>query len=347
MPEDTSHANAAEEVDISLPSTVAPVIDVAPVNNSSPTQTPSPEATASETTSVTQAVEKVDVGGVDNNADYAAAKAAYLRGDPPANAPAAPGTQATPAQPAETQLPKVPIRPVNQEDMDVLQDFKKNGNGMGLKEFILSKSAPPPPPIHAPAAGDDTQAAQPTFSSLADIDAEIQRLVDVEFEHLENFDPASAKAAREKGNQLQRYRSEFAVAEVNANRVQTTAAEMVWHEDLSRAQRLFADAGVENTPLEQAAAQVRQQWIDEGHPLANDPRSAVALYSEAALLLNQPAARQSAAPQQLSTPPTSIHRPPSIIAGGDARSQPAARTVPITVENYEEMKAAFMAAGRR
>ena len=343
MPEDTSHANAAEEVDTSLPSTIAPVTDVAPVNDSSPTQTPSSEATTSETTSVTQAVEKVDVGGVDNTADYAAAKAAYLRGDPSANAPAAPVTQAAPAQPAETQLPKVPIRPVNQEDMDVLQDFKKNGNGMGLKEFILSKTVPPAPDsLPAPAAGETATVQPTTFSSVAEIDAEIQRLVDVEFQHMENFDPAEAKKAREAGIQLLRYRNQFEVAELNADRVQATAAMVQWNDGLAQAQRLFPDAGLENSALELAAIQVRQQWIADNHPLANDPRSAVALYSEAALLVNQPAARPTAAPQQLSTPPPSIHRPPSIIAGGDARSQPAARTVTITADNYVEMKAKLL-----
>lgn len=336
MPEDTSQANAAAEVDTSLLGTNAPVTDVAPVNNSLPTEQPSPEATASETTGNMPADEKVDVGGVDND-HYADAKAAFLRGESASPAPAT-------APQAENKLPKVPIRPVNQEDMDVIQDWKSNGNGMGLKDFILNRAAPPPMPANS---GDNASMTQPTFSTLADIDAEIQRLVDVEFEHLENFDPRAAKEAREAGNQLQRYRAEFAVAEGHANRVQHTAAELVWHEDLSRAQRLFADAGVANTPLENAAAQVRQQWLDEGHPLANDPRSAVALYSEAALLLNQPAARVAAAPQHLSTPPTSIHRPPSIIAGGDARSHNTARTVPITVDNYEEMKAAYAAQTRR
>jgi len=345
MPEDTSHAEHAAEVDTSLPSTTAPVTDVAPVNDSSPTQTPSSEATMSETTSVTPAAEKVDVGGVDKAA-YAAAKAAYLSGqETPAIAPVAEAASAEtpPPAPVENRLPKVGIRPVNQEDMDILQDFKANGQGMGLKAFILSKSAPPPPaPLAAPSEGETAPVQPTTFNSVAEIDAEIQRLVDLEFNHLENFEPGEAKKAREAGIQLLRYRNEFAVAEVHAERVQVTANEQAWNEDLARAQVLFADAGNENSALEQAAIQIRQQWINDGHPLANDPRSAVALYSEAALLIKQPAARTTAAPQQLSTPPTSIHRPPSIIAGGDARSQPAARTVTITADNYVEMKARLL-----
>ena len=77
MPEDTSQADVASEVDTSLLGTNTPVTDVAPVNNSSPTEQPSPEAKAGETTGSMPAAETVDVGGLDND-HYATAMAAFL-----------------------------------------------------------------------------------------------------------------------------------------------------------------------------------------------------------------------------------------------------------------------------
>lgn len=370
--EDTSQNTTPQTdgVDISLQAgAIAPVTDVAPVNTDTPLNSNPQKATAGDTPSGNPAgADAGVVGGVDTQEDPAAAykaqKAAFLAGNtppeqppaiiPPADAaPAAnpPASNDTPpAAPAADRLPKVPVRPTDQRDMDALQDWKANGGGKSLVEFILGQNAPAanPPAGQEPLAAPlpDGTEVKIGFGSISEVEAEMQRLVDLEYDAIANFDGDGAKKCRRAYEALRDQKLNIAAAESRAHEIQATAENHAWSEDLARAQRLYPEAGVEGSALEVKATEIRQQWINEGHPLAHSSRSAVAIYSEAALALDlapSPQARPSAAPTNVSTPPaTSIHRPPpGIIAGGEARStQP--RPVEVTKDNYLEHKAKLL-----
>lgn len=248
--------------------------------------------------------------------------------------------------------------------MEILQDWKQHGQGKSLVDFILEKKTPVAPAKPTEAGGNGETGTPPaadlpdgtkidrTFSSVEALDAEIRRLVDLEYTELDNFEMQKAKAFRLEAERLRELRGKYESAETLAHKVQQTAAEMEWAEDLGRAQKLFPSAGVEGSPLEAKAAEIRAEWIRTGHPLAQSPRSALAIYSEASLALGlAPAApAASAAPPSVSTPPgtSSIHRPPAgIIASGDARSTPPRPTEEITPENYHEQKARMLGVPAR
>ena len=329
--------------------------DQAPVHETSQTNPQPPDATAGDIPGTLPEVDGEAGRGVDTEdkmVAYKALKKSYLNGDKPAETAPHEGVESpkllTP--PEADRLPPVKIRPIHQDDMDLLQAYKAEGAGKSLPQFILDragyKSPSQPEPEAAETALPDGSAVTQSFESSADVRKEIRRLINLKNDQLEAFNPASARVYEEQIENLRDLIPTFEVAEQRAHRVEQTAVELIWQEDLGRAQQLFRDAGILGTALETKAAEIRQQWQTEGHPLANDPRSAVAIYSEAAIALqiSVTPASASAAPGKVSTPqPTSIHRPPvSLIAGGDARSQAPRPPEPVTKENYFEAKARYL-----
>ena len=368
MSEDTSQTaplGTETAVDTSRQETTPPsVAELAPANTDTPNNDQPPQATAGTPTPGDGGRTAVGVDTTELDS-YKSEKAEFLAAPAPASAPAsAPAPAPAVAEPAPTgeetetsRLPKMHIRPTTQEDLTVLDAWKtarKAGASESLVEFILKTSAPPPPvPAGetAPAADGTPSAVEhaPIFSTVEDLDAEIKRLTDEEFSHLENFDTTQAKRCRERAQDLMRYRPSLEAATLKAESIEMSAAEVEWMTDLARAQKVFADAGRPGSALETKATEIRQRWIAEGHALAHSPRSAVAIYAEAAAELGL--APASAAPEpvpSLSTP-TAVHRPPAaIIAGGDARSQTSRAPDPSStpLENYQAEKAALLASRR-
>lgn len=363
MTEDTSQTTmppAAEDTSLTQ-GNPALVTDQAPVNNTSQTNPQPPNATADDIPGTLPEVDGDAGRGVDTPEDkmaaYKAAKEKFFIGEKPpeetvVKPPVAETVVVPPAEDTAARLPKVPIRPVDQGDMDILQAYKAEGAGKTLRQFILEREAPPPAApvvdgetVTAEALPDGTPVTR-TFQSAGEVKAEIRRLLSLKNDALGNFNPKDARAFEEQVENLRDLLPTLAAAEQTAERVEQTAIQMVWQEDLTKAQQLFADAGQPGTPLELKAAEIRAQWVAEGHPLANEPRSAVAIYSEAAIALQvKPSAAPSAAPGKVvsTPPPASIHRPPvSLIAGGDARSQAPRAPAEITKENYAEAKAAYL-----
>ena len=367
MSEEISQQTAPTEADTSLQQgNNAPVADVAPANKPSQQTTPQP----SQATTGEPSAQAPEAGGgaggdvvttaqqpQDPLADYAASKAQFLRGEPQAQQPDPPPAepqqhqQQAPAEP--DRLPKMPIRPADTQDQQLLSDWKQHGQGKTLREFILEKMAPPPPPAKQADGGEpppaltlpDGSEVKTAFQSVEEVDAEIERLINARYDALDNFDPKTAREYELRQKALERQRMELAGLEQFVQSVEQTAFVATWNDSLAKAQSIFPEAGRPGSALEAKAAEIRQQWVDSNHPLAHSPDSAVALYAEAAAALGQPAA--SAAPPVVTTSPPSIHRPPAqIIAGGDARTNPNRAPVEVTAENYAQLKAQILGRGR-
>lgn len=363
MSADTSQPTPPTEVDTSIQNSPMPVTEQAPVNSPSQETIPQPlQATAGEPPAPVPEAGEGAGGGVDTQtqqeadplAAYKASKEAFLKGTPqaPEAAPqeVAPETVVAQAEaPPADRLPKMPIRPADAQDQALLSDWKQNGNGKPLREFILEKMQPvaktadgSPPPV---AALPDGSEAKTTFTSIEEIDLAIQAAEDAEDTAQEAFDPKTARAYRREQDRLKELKSKYASVEQTVASVEQTAFVTTWTESLSKAQTLFQDAGREGSALEAKAVEIRQKWVAEGHPLAHAADSAVALYAEAQAALGTPA--HSAAPPSVSTPPSVPHRPPThIIAGGDARTTTTRAPVEVTPENYLEQKARLLGKAR-
>lgn len=358
---DTSQPNLPSEVDTSLLSGSMPVTDQAPVNSPSQETTPQPlEATAGEPSASVPVDGGGAGGGVDTEtqkeidplAAYKADKAAFLKEAPKApevvqpveEVPESVVTQIEPPL-APDRLPKMPIRPADAQDQALLADWKSQGNGKTLREFILERMQPapktesgtPPPVVTLP----DGSEARTNFSSLEEIDLAIQAAEDAEDTAQEGFDPKTARAYRREQDRLKALKATYAIAEQTVASVEQTAFVQTWTESLTKAQSIFPEAGKQGSALENKAVEIRQKWVAENHPLAHSADSAVALYAEAQAALGTPV--YSAAPVSVSTPPLTPPRPPAhIIAGGAARTTTSRAPVEVTPDNYLEQKARML-----
>ena len=362
MTEETSLAqtqnDAASEVS-TLGHVTAHAADQAPADTTNSNSTETTQATSSGPTGNDAQAGNGEVGGV-NEFDYEAERLRYLSGETsPANSapqqeqpvvetpPAA--QQQVAADSQESKMPNLRIRPVDEHDLTLLNDWKQNGAGRPLHEFILEKVRPTLVEAQ-PAADLDIVAPadyQPkdSFISPDDLDAEIKNLRKLRLEAKRDFSTDNEIFYEEEIDRLQSYKQAFGQAVEQASRIESVQNHELWQADLARAKAILPDAGVAGTPLENKAAEIRQRWVAENHPLAHRPDSAVAIYAQAAteLRLAPVQTAPSAAPNTTFTPPvSSIHRPPAnIIAPGDARANPA-RQETITAENYDEMKLRYL-----
>lgn len=366
MSADTSQPSTPSEVDTSLQSGTMPVTEQAPVNSPSQETTPQPlQATAGEPSAPVPADGGGAGGGVDTQTQqdvdplvaYKASKEAFLKGSPQAP-DAVPPAQPAPQEvveasspqgdpPPPDRLPKMPIRPADAQDQALLAEWKQQGNGKTLREFILEKVQPAPAPKAedgtppAPATLPDGSEVKIVFNSVEEIEIAIRDLEDREDDAQNNFDPKTARAYKREQDRLKELKAKYAAVEQTVQSVEQTAFVATWTESLSKAQSVFPDAGRQGTPLEVKAVEIRQKWVAEGHPLAHSADSAVALYAEAQAALGSPV--YSAAPSSVSTPPLTPPRPPThLIAGGDARTNTSRAPVEVTPENYLEQKARML-----
>lgn len=365
MSEDTSLSQSAPPEDNSLASSTVPVTEVAPVNVTQTDTTPPQQANAGETSAQAGALDGAAGGGV-NIDDYEAARAAYLSGT--VQPEAAPLDEVQPPQvnaevnaPNQQQtLPAIKVKPESQADLELLSLYKKEGNGMGLVEFILKREQIQVPGADTttatvnPETGQPETVVKPAFTTMEDVDAEIRRLEDLEDKALENFDPKQARAHKREQEKLKAYKLTLQEVQSHADRVEQTAFEQDWQSSLGKARLIHPEAGQEGSPLETKAIEVRQRWVKEGHPLAYRADSAVALYAEAAaeLASQGQAAPVGAGPPAINrpvvTPPPAIPRrgAPSVIAGGDARTTPRA-PIEVTAENYDEVMTQYLGRAPR
>jgi hypothetical protein len=354
MTEETSLAqtqnDAASEVS-TLNQVTAHAADQAPADNTNSNSTDTTQATSSGPTGNDAQAGNGETGGVNEFVDdYEAQRLRYLSGDStPANP--APQQEQALAEGNEARMPNLRIRPVDEHDLSLLNDWKENGAGKPLHEFILERLRPTQteaePVLDLDVVPPADYQPKDSFISQDELDAEIKQLRKLRLEAKREFSTDNEVFYEAEIERLQGYRKAFGRAVEQAARIESVQSHEIWQADLMRAKALLPDAGIPGTLLESKAAEIRQRWVNENHPLAYRADSAVAIYAQAAseLRIAPVQTASSAAPNTTFTPPvSSIHRPPAnIIASGDARANPA-RQEPITADNYEEMKARYMAS---
>ncbi len=356
--------DAASEVQ-TLDQVTAHAADQAPADHTNPNLPDTTQATSSGPIGNDAEAGNGETGGVNEHDDYEAQRLRYLAGDSSEASPAtqqaesvvetppAASQQQAPTESADSKMPKLRIRPVDAQDLTLLNDWQQNGKGVPLHQFILEKLRPAQAEVVPASELEIVPPAdyQPkdSFLSQDDLEAEIKQLKKLRFEAKREFATENEIFYENEIERLQSYKQDFGRAVEQAERIQEVQNHEIWQADLLLAQGILPDAGVPGTPLEIKATEIRQRWVAENHPLAHRPDSAVAIYAQAASELRMspaPAAASDAPYRQQSFPPpvSSIHRPPAnIIASGDARANPA-RQETVTVDNYEEMKARLLAS---
>jgi hypothetical protein len=320
------------------------------IGNPDATVTPSPSPVSTPAASE-------DSGGTgEPGLDYHAAKAQYLQSrQNPAPAPA-PVTEVTPPPqepPAGDKLPAIKIRVTDPESLGSLHAFKEyraNGGTANLIEWAASQVTPAPttqePGTTATSvAAPEVQEAPVPMSSVA-LRSELTQVGKDLAQAMRDFDLEAMGRLQERQNELMLQLPEAmqneAVAQVEAFQQQQNAVtefDQKVAEYSDNARRLFGDAVIDpNSPLTQRASEILKAYELDGNPLANTPEAVLVIYTQAAADLGiQPAAT---APTVLPRPvsPVPPVAPPSIIAGGDGRTQnPANRAAlePVTPDNYE------------
>lgn len=376
MPEDFSQTNNAPATEANAQPASAPTsATVAPVETTPPQSQPQSNADA---LTENQHGGKTGEGGVnDELSDYEAERAAYLNATSveqipaPSPAPAAPAqTQTEPendlgdisAQPeADGRLAPMKIRPEDPAERQLMSEWKAakaNGYTGGLIKYAVDRTLAATPAPAVPAATPspaETQPAaspqaedSPVFQSIAEVHTEIQRLRAEQTRLQVEFNFAEAAEFQSKADALLVKIPELAAQFESTQTDVAQAAAAEWSASQARAKALFPDVGNPNSALEQAAAEVRAQWVANNHPLAHVNDSAVALYAEAATRIGiAPSSAAPAAPRPSVTPPSPVHRPAlsPIISAVGAPAQPTPPPLDISqtpLEDYEKERAAFL-----
>lgn len=375
MPEDFSQTNNAPATEANAQPASAPTsATVAPVETTPPQSQPQSNADALPEN---QHGGKTGEGGVNNElSDYESERMAFLNAPPveetpaPSPAPAAPAQSAVEpendlsdigAQPeADGRLAPMKIRPEDAGEQQLMSEWKAakaSGYKGGLIKYAVDRTlaatpapvvpaATPAPAENEPAASPQTEAA-PVFQSIDDVHAEIQRLRAEQTRLQVEFNFAEAAEFQSKADALLVKIPELAAQFESTQTDAAQAAAAEWAASQARAKALFPEVGNPNSALEQAAAEVRAQWVANNHPLAHVNDSAVALYAEAAARIGiAPSSAAPAAPRPPVTPPSPVHRPAlsPIISAVGAPAQPTPPPLDISqtpLSDYEKEKAAY------
>lgn len=367
MPEDLSQTPNAPATEANAQPASAPTsATVAPVETTPPQSQPQSNADA---LAENQHGGKTGEGGVNELSDYESERTAFLNAPPVEEnpAPAAPAqtependlTDISAPPEADGRLAPIRLRPEDAAERQMMSEYKAavaSGYKGGYTKYAVDRTLQAMPAPAAPAASatpaeseisPSPQAeAAPVFHSLDDVHTEIQRLraeqtrLQVEF----NFAEAADFQAKADALLVQIPKLAAQFEEGQSAVAQAAAAE--WTASQTRAKSVFPDVGVPDSPLEIAAAQVRAEWVAQGHPLANVNDSAVELYAAAAARIGYSAASTRPSSASPITPPSPVHRPAlsPIISAVGAPAQPTPPPLDISqtpLSEYEKEKAMF------
>lgn len=369
MPEDTSQtpppANASE---VNTQTPANPSAAVAPAETTPPQSQPQSNADA---LAQSQHDGKTGEGGVKSEYDdYESERIALLGSPSAAAAPAAPVSQPPVAQTLEEEndlsdittateedgrMKPIKLRPADAEERQMMSEFKaakQTGYPHGYTKFAVDRALAQRPAAPAAAAPvvepvapvEPAEESAPQFQSMDEVHAEIRRLRAEKVALQEAFDFKAAGDLESKADALLMKLPELA-AEFEA---QAQAYKSEWQASQAKAKSLFPDAGVEGSALEIAAAQVRDDWVANQHPLAFVNDSAVALYAEAAAKIGiQPGPSTRPTPTPSVTPPSPVHRPAlsPILSGSGAPAQPPQPPVDVSqtpLSDYEKERAKLL-----
>lgn len=376
MPEDSSQTPNAPATEANAQFASAPTsAAAAPVETTPPQSQPQSNADA---LTENQHGGKTGEGGVKNDefADYEAERDALLNAAPVEQNPSPSPAPAAPAQPqaependlnditappeADGRLAPMKIRPEDPAERQLMSEWKvakANGYTGGLIKYAVDRTlaATPAPAVPAatptpaeiqPTASPEVEAA-PVFQSIADVHTEIQRLRAEQTRLQVEFNFAEAAEFQSKADALLVKIPELAAQfeSTQSEAAQSAAAE--WSASQARAKALFPDVGNAGSALEQAAAEVRAEWVANNHPLAYVNDSALALYAEATARIGvAPSSAAPAAPRPI-TPPSPVHRPAlsPIISAVGAPAQPTQPPADIAVTpltDYEKERAQLL-----
>lgn len=245
-------------------------------------------------------------------------------------------------------MPRIKLTPVTPVDVQAMADFKaaqKAGSSESFIEFV-QKRYPVPAPVAtaAPAAASDATTAPASAApigptTVAEVDAQRQTLLDEEYALMEAFDFAGAKAKRLEAEKLLETRQQLVLHEAEHAQVQQQKVSAEVESYLVKAAQMFPQAQKADDPLVAKASQIMQEWEAAGDPRASIPAGNLYCYVEAAAALGV-APSASVSQNQPSSTPAPVSRAPisAIIASGNASDQ--SRT-PVK-QSYEERMKAFL-----
>jgi len=258
-------------------------------------------------------------------------------------------------EPEQGKLPRFNnVRAVDNIDVQALAAYKaaQKSNTLGGKSMVqfMAEFAGPKGTQNAPPAAASQQLVDITQepTTVAELDAHLQALMDRRYELMDQFEWTKAREIELQENALRSKREGIRDSEASSQIAVQTAVEQADTKALATVAEWFPQAINPADPLVAKCNEIVAAWEASDDPLLSKPNRYLLAYTEAAEALgikpvsSQPGT-QTPPPVQIPSTTAPAHRPPTsaILASGQARDIPRA-PVSDSLDDYEKEKAALL-----